>query len=262
MISLTVQYFLNHRLDLNEIEWQMEEIAKKGYQGIYPHARQGLLTPYMSEDWWNVIAKILAMCRRTGTQMWIWDEDYFPSGVSAGRVVWDDPGLIARGLGFTIREVEGAGPFEVDFGPGMLLRAYVVGEGKVEDITKFCGTRRQEWTPRYVQHSAYSSQINSIGHPHWRCSMDTNRFAAVWRPAKPGKYTIVGVVVDKTDRVHPDMLNPESVKRFLELNYEPYYERFGKEFGKLIQGAFTDEPSFVMGSGASCIHALLAKRPS
>ena len=243
MISLTVQYFLNHRLDLNEIEWHMEEIAKKGYQGVYPHARQGLLTPYMSEDWWQAIGKILDVCRRTGTEMWIWDEDYFPSGLSGGRVVWDDPGLIARGLEFTIREVEGAGAFEVDFGPGMLLRAYAVGEGGMEDITKYCGTRRQTWTPRYVQHTAYSSQISSIGHPHWRCSMDVNRFAVAWRPAKPGKYTIVGVVINKTEGVHPDMLNPESVKRFIELNYEPYYERFGKEFGKLIRGAFTDEPS-------------------
>jgi hypothetical protein len=243
VISLAVQYFLNHRLDLNEIEWQMAEIAKKGFQGIYPHARQGLLTPYMSEDWWKVIEKILEVCRRTGTQMWIWDEDYYPSGLSGGRVVWDDPGLIARGLEFTVREVEGTGPFEVDFGPGMLLRAYAVAGREVTDITKFCGTRRQTWTSRGVQHTAYSPAMNPIGHPHWRSRIETNRFAAAWQPARPGKYTIVGVVVNKTEGLHPDILNPQSVKRFIELSYEMYFERFGKEFGKLIQGAFTDEPS-------------------
>ncbi len=250
MVSLTVQYFLNHRLDSAELEWQMEEIVKKGFQGVYPHARQGLLTPYMSEDWWKAVEKIVDVCRRTGTEMWIWDEDYFPSGLAGGRVVWEDPGLYARGLEFSVVEVEGEGPFEADFGPGMLLRAFALPEnsdgtfGGQIDVTKFCGTRRQTWTERRVQHTAYSPMINPIGHPHWRCSMDDNRFAVSWKPSRPGKYVIVGVVVQvRTGGRHPDMLNPESVKRFIELSYEPYFQRFGKEFGKTIKGAFTDEPS-------------------
>lgn len=47
------QYLINHRLDLEEIEWQVTELAKAGYHGPYAHARQGLLTPYMSEAWWR-----------------------------------------------------------------------------------------------------------------------------------------------------------------------------------------------------------------
>lgn len=250
MTVLTGQYFLNHRLDLNEIEWQMAELAKQGYQGVYPHARQGLLTPYLSEDWWAVIAKIIEVCRRTGMTMWIWDEDYFPSGLAGGRVVWEDPGLISRGLEFTITEVDGAGPFEVDFPQGMLVRAFalpVIGAdryGDPLDVTRFCGTRRQTWSERRVQHSAYSPHINPVGHPHWRCTMLDNRFALAWRPERPGKFVIIAALVrQRAGSVHPDMLNSRSVQRFIELCYEPYYQRFGAAFGTVIQGAFTDEPS-------------------
>jgi hypothetical protein len=246
MTSLTGQYFLNHRLQLDEIEWQVRELIEAGYEGIYPHARQGLLTPYMSEDWWKVIDKILDGCRKHGGEMWIWDEDYFPSGLSGGRVVWDDPGLIARGVAFTVKEVSGAGPFEADFDAGMLLRAFAVAKdnkSEIIDITPFCGTRRQEWTSRYVRHGAYSPMITPVGNPHWRDTMTENRFAAAWTPSKPGDYLIIGCVIQKQGGVHPDMLNPRSVQRFLEINYQPYYDRYKNEFGKLIKGAFTDEPS-------------------
>ncbi len=43
--SLIAQYFLNHRLDPDEIRWQMEEFARAGYQGVYAHARQGPADP-------------------------------------------------------------------------------------------------------------------------------------------------------------------------------------------------------------------------
>ncbi|NLE29927.1 MAG: hypothetical protein GX629_09695, partial [Phycisphaerae bacterium] len=249
MNIMTGQYFLNHRLDPQEIQWQVRELAAKGYQGIYPHARQGLLTPYFSNDWWRSIDAILDGCRNTGMTMWIWDEDYFPSGLAGGRVVWDDPGLIARGLEFTSSHFEGNGPFELDFSTGMLLKAFAVSWnpdgtfGEFWDITDFCGTRRQTWTPRNIQHGAYSPPMRRVGHPHWRCTMTDNRFAVVWTPPRSGRYTLVGITIKNTSGVHPDMLNPQSVQRFIEFSYEPYYQRYGKEFGTLIQGAFTDEPS-------------------
>jgi len=250
MISLTGQYFLNHRLDLDEIEWQVEELARAGYQAVYPHARQGLLTPYFSEDWWRALDRIAAVCRRTGMQMNIWDEDYFPSGLAGGRVIWEDPGLVARGLIFTVAEVEGAGPFEVDCAPGLLLRCdalpiYGAGEfGAALDVTRFCGTRRQSWAHRWVNHSAYSTLIGEVGPPHWRTTMRDNRFALAWTPPEPGRWLIVATLLELPgERLHPDLLRPEGTRRFLEISYEPYAERYGDELGTLIGAAFTDEPS-------------------
>ena len=40
----------------------------------------------------------------------------------------------------------------------------------------------------------------------------------------------------------PNLLNYDAVKLFIELTHEEYARRFGKYFGKLIRGIFTDEP--------------------
>lgn len=248
MPKLLAQYFLNHYLDLAEVEWQVEELAKAGYEGIYPHARQGLATPYMSEAWWQAMAKILEVCRKHDMEFWIWDEDYYPSGLAGGRVVWDDPGLIARELRFELVHLEGKDPFEVDFPVGMLLGAYAIRKenGRYTeplDITRFCGTRRQSWTERRVLHRAYSPLITPLGHPHWRTGMYDNRFAVLWEPEEPGEYLILGVLVADNQGVQPDILRPEAVEKFIEMSYQEYYQRFAGEFGKTIKGSFTDEPS-------------------
>lgn len=246
------QYFLNHRFDQAEVAWQTAELARTGFQGILGHARPGMLTPFMSADWWQTIDTILDVCRRTGSEFWIWDEDYFPSGLAGGRILWEDPGLAARELFFTETVVSGAGPFEVDFAKGMLLGAFAYPirpdgtHGSEIDLQPFCGTRRQEsaWSSGYILHRAYSPMISKVGHPHWRSGIDTNRFAVTWTPPAPGDYRIVGVVAGAGfDDAHPDLLRPEGIQRFLELCYDPYFARYGSDFGTLIKGAFTDEPS-------------------
>lgn len=247
MSSLIVQYFLNHRLEHDELRRQMREIAAAGYEGLYAHARAGLLTPYFSQDWWDALEVLIECCRELGLQLWIWDDDYFPSGLAGGRVVWSEPSLAARELRFKVSEVdcglESPRSIEVDFEPGMLVRAYAVRDGEIIDLTRFCGTRKQQWGPRYVLHRAYSPDINRVGHPHWRTSHDVNQFAVAWTPPEPGSYTIVGVTTGVSSADHPDLLRPEGIRKYLELTHDEYAAHFGGEFGKVIAGSFTDEPS-------------------
>ena len=266
MSSLIVQYFLNHRLDHDELRRQMREIAQAGYEGVYAHARAGLLTPYFSEDWWAALRVLVECCHELGLQLWVWDDDYFPSGLAGGRVVWSDPALAARELRFKVdtvawspravggvtdpersRSVTAPTPplsaIEVDFEAGTLVRAYAIHEGGITDLTPYCGTRKQEWGPRYLLHRAYSPDISRVAPPHWRSSFGKNRFAVVWTPPAPGTYTLVGVTTGVASETHPDLMRPEGVARFVELTHEEYARRLGKEFGATIVGSFTDEPS-------------------
>lgn len=48
---------------------------------------------------------------------------------------------------------------------------------------------------------------------------------------------------------YPNILNPEAVSLFMSLTHEQYKARFGKYFGNVIVGIYTDEPS--MGYGVS-----------
>ncbi|MBO5262149.1 MAG: hypothetical protein J6B45_03795 [Clostridia bacterium] len=45
------------------------------------------------------------------------------------------------------------------------------------------------------------------------------------------------------EKFFPNLLSPEAVDYFIETTHEEYYKRFGKYFGTVIKGMFTDEPS-------------------
>jgi hypothetical protein len=47
---------------------------------------------------------------------------------------------------------------------------------------------------------------------------------------------------------YADLMNPEAVKAFLDICYQPY-RRFRKEFGGVIPGMFTDEPNIASNAG-------------
>ena len=48
----------------------------------------------------------------------------------------------------------------------------------------------------------------------------------------------------KSSPANTDILNPQVVKRFLDIVYEAYYSRFADRFGKELAGFFTDEPQY------------------
>ena len=45
------------------------------------------------------------------------------------------------------------------------------------------------------------------------------------------------------EKYFPDLLSEEAVDFFISLTHEEYFKRFGKYFGSVIKGIFTDEPS-------------------
>lgn len=245
---LTAQYFLNHKLEPDEVKRQIREFAAKGYQGVFPHARAGMLTPYMSKDWWDIIDVIVKECRETGMKVQIWDEDYYPSGIAGGRIAWEHPELASRTLKFASGTFENCDDIELDFNKGYLLKAFALeldDAGKcleAIDITEYCGTRRQDWGERYIKHAMYSPLLAMSGNPHWRTSFNDNRFAVCWKPAKKARYMIVGVTVELNFN-RTSLMDPGTTKAMLDSTYEEYFKRYGKDFGDLIEGVFFDEPS-------------------
>lgn len=246
---LVAQYFLNHKLSAEEVESHISLFATAGYQGVFAHARQGLLTPYLSDEWWEIIDHMVESCRRHGLEFWIWDEDYFPSGRVGGRIVWEYPELASQSLQFSVRRFDDVDSVDVILGKGYLIRAYALElDGKnecvaISDVTAFCGTRRQQWTERHLQHSAYSPHVNPAGPPHWRCNFVDNTFSMTWKPPRKGTYVIVGVTAATIRTEHPDLMNPLSAEHFIEMTHQQYFTRHGDSFGAVIKGVFMDEPS-------------------
>ncbi|MBR4219880.1 MAG: hypothetical protein IKR81_01915, partial [Victivallales bacterium] len=60
---------------------------------------------------------------------------------------------------------------------------------------------------------------------------------------RDGETGEVAFTVQRMEK-YPNLLNPDAVEFFLKTTHEEYARRFGKYFGTLIKGIFTDEPSF------------------
>ena len=70
-----------------------------------------------------------------------------------------------------------------------------------------------------------------------------------WRaPAGPWQVMLFVCVPDAA-RGLVDYLDPEAARKFVELTYEKYYQTFPEHFGKTIDSAFYDEPTFHVGRG-------------
>jgi hypothetical protein len=251
-IYVAGQYFLNNGLKADEVRKQVKEISQAGYQAIYGHARQGLETPYFSEEWWDIIKVIVDECRANGMKFAIWDEDYFPSAVAGDRIIWNNPELAAQDIKFTVAEFGADNKtIELNLLNAKLLKCYALpktdsGFGEPVDITKHCGTVRTEWTGRGVVESAYSDSCK-IGMPHWRTSMHerSKTYALKWKPEKQADYLIVAAqVICPPGRHNTDILNEKTISEFIRYTHDEYAERFGNEvLKKDFHAAFMDEPA-------------------
>jgi hypothetical protein len=57
-----------------------------GFGGFFMHARGGLVTPYLSEEWMTAIRTATLEARTRGLQPWAYDENGWPSGFADGKV--------------------------------------------------------------------------------------------------------------------------------------------------------------------------------
>ena len=91
-------YSLNDELDPVELDRQLRAFKEGGFGGTFLHSRIGLLTEYLSEDWFNIMAAGVKSSQDLGIDAWFYDEDKWPSGFAGGRVPLKNPAFRARSL--------------------------------------------------------------------------------------------------------------------------------------------------------------------
>ncbi len=91
---------LNGDLKEEELKRQIGVLSQMGFGGAYLHARTGLKTEYLSDEWMRLMNVCADELSAHGMEAWLYDEDRYPSGV-AGGLVTKDPAL--RGKYLTVR---------------------------------------------------------------------------------------------------------------------------------------------------------------
>lgn len=201
----------NCKLEKDELLWQIGELKKMGFGGFHMHARSGLDTPYLGDEY---MALIRACCdKATGEDMlaWLYDEDRWASG-SAGGSVTADPRFRRRSLCLSREDKASA-------------------LGKEEALAK--------GEPYFL--AAYDVTVSADG--YLTESVRIDRCSA----AKGTKW--YAFVVDDApsswfnNATYLDTMDKEAVATFIRVTHERYKETVGDLFDTTVPAIFSDEPN-------------------
>lgn len=196
----------NWRLEEAELLRQMDLFAEAGYGGFYIHAREGLETPFLGTVWFDRVRAVVKRAAELGLEVWIYDEDRWPSGFAGGCVPSRGDEYRAKGLTIEV---------DAEELPADAVAAYAYqpeSDGSGDRISSF---RRL-----------------GVGTP----PPSGDEKLAVLRVE----------IANRSDwfngEAPPDNLNPDCVDAFIAAAYAPYEEAVGEYFGATVKGFFYDEP--------------------
>lgn len=76
----------NYKLDPDEVRRQVHIMKKAGLGGYFMHARGGLITEYLSNEWFDAIRAGVDQGKMEDMEAWSYDEEGWPSGFAGGIV--------------------------------------------------------------------------------------------------------------------------------------------------------------------------------
>ena len=79
----------NDKLDADELVRQVEWMNENGIGGFFMHARGGLKTEYLGEEWFKCIDACAKRAKELGMHAYAYDENGWPSGFAGGRLLED-----------------------------------------------------------------------------------------------------------------------------------------------------------------------------
>ena len=211
----------NCHLEKDELLRQIDVMKEMGFGGAHMHVRTGLDTPYLSDEFFDLISACVDKSEREGMLAWLYDEDRWPSG-AAGGIVTKDVQYRQRTLLFTKTPYQ-----EHERGEGLLdssAAAARAGNGKLL--------------------ARYAVRLNEKGElASYRRLSD----GETGSPDEALRYAYLETPLENpwfNNQTYLNTLDPKAVARFIEVTHESYRRKLSKSFGNTVPAIFTDEPQF------------------
>ncbi|MBP0990240.1 MAG: hypothetical protein J5874_03575 [Oscillospiraceae bacterium] len=80
----------NDKLDPQELCRQIKWMKDVGIGGFFMHARGGLKTEYLSDEWMSCIEAAAKCAKEQGMNAWAYDENGWPSGFAGGKLLEEE----------------------------------------------------------------------------------------------------------------------------------------------------------------------------
>ena len=209
----------NSDLKADELCRQIDIFKEMGLGGFHMHVRTGMSTKYLSDDFMNLIKCCAEKADKEHMLAWLYDEDRWPSGAAGGLVTKDEQ-YRARCLLMTTVPCDDE-EAEVKF---VDSRAEGGREGKGSLIACY---------DIVIDENGYLESYRQIGEND---DAEGTKWYAYIKIHAPSPWY--------NNQTYLDTLNPNAVKRFVEVTHEKYKEKVGNYFGGVVPAIFTDEPQF------------------
>ena len=103
----------NCKLEKDELCRQIDVFKEMGLGGFHMHVRTGMATPYLSDEYMDIVKCCVEKAKSENMLAWLYDEDRWPSG-AAGGFVTKNPEFRSRYLLFTNCSYEENNDTQVD----------------------------------------------------------------------------------------------------------------------------------------------------
>lgn len=207
----------NDDMTREKIDFCLREFREHGFGGAFVHPRPGLITEYLSEEWFDRWGYALETAKELGLKLYIYDENSYPSGFAGGHVPSMLPDCFSTSAQYRIFPA-GAAPDDRESSA-----SWMVGQ----DLIRAWGMRRrgEKWVI-----TADITEDGSQAAGDWEHVLLITRQEPQLLPWLGGFANV-------------DLLRPEVTDAFLKCTYEEYSRRFGRDFGDHIPAVFSDEPA-------------------
>lgn len=204
---------------------QIQQIYDSGCRAFCVESRPH--PDFVGDGWWRDMDVILAEAARREMQVWVLDDDHFPTGHAAGAIAREHPEL--RQWELVERHLDVAGPAP---------DTAVLVDEETEDH-RLLGVYAYRRLPD-DEETCTGEPVELTGHLHghyltWDVPDGIWRVFFYYHSRKGGRPEYI------------DMINPASVRVLIEAVYEPHYARYKDYFGNTLAGFFSDEPCFGNG---------------
>ncbi len=192
----------NGEITTDEIERFMVDFCNAGSRQVFIHPRPGLITEYLSDRWLENYRFAVEKGKELGMDVWIYDENSYPSGFAGGHVPAEMPESYNQGQGLRMIRAETL--------PDTADRFFIIlkeENGEFKDITPVVRDESGKKGSYFLFSKSYYPRTDWYG-----------GFSYV------------------------DLLYPGVTEKFIEITMSGYEKYIGEELGKTIPGVFTDEP--------------------
>ncbi|MCP9610962.1 glycosyl hydrolase [Coprobacter tertius] len=206
----TIPFFVwNEKMTPPLIDRMMQSYKENGFGGVFIHPRVGLQTEYLSQEWYDLVKYTVNKGKELGLDVWLYDENSYPSGFAGGYVPDLMPQSYNEGIGLNMQQSDKIPPATDD-----IFLCLKKENDKFDNITRSLDNYKNKPGDYYIFKKIYNPRAGIYG-----------------------------------GFCYTDLLKKGVTEKFLEITMSGYEKSIGNEFAKTVPGIFSDEPQIAVDGG-------------